>query len=373
MEMFAGLDVHSKSCTFVIQNAEGKVMASGEFDTTPEGIATWVSKHKLPKGTKIGMESGAVTPFVARRLIELELDAKIINAAEVRKKARRKKQKTDISDAAEICDGVRRDIYVSIVELPDAFAQALRDKLSERRHYIRARTREVNAVKGMMRKEGLGRLYRSLTSKTAFEKLLMLPQLTDSMKACIKRHLGLWTAANTQVDELDKELEELGEQKADTVARLQTVPGVGPVIALTSMAYFNNPKRFPNAKHAASYSGLIPQTYNSAERETYGHITKEGPAELRAMLCEAAHHAAKKNHPLNPIFHKLKTQKGYKVAVVAVAHRLARILWSMLKNETEFDAKKFSPQPSAAWDEVIDKAFVVPETISLRLSHVTIQ
>jgi transposase len=348
MAMFAGLDVHSKQCTFVIQNGEGEVVASGQFETTPEGISQFVKKHELDGKTKVGMESGSVAPFVARRLIELGLDVKIIDAQEVRKKARRKKQKTDYSDAFEICEGIRRDIYVSVVELPDSFAQGLRDKLSERRHYIGARTREVLAVKGMLRKEGLGRLYRSMKSQAAFKKLLLLPQLTEAMKASVKRHQAQWTSADEQVKALDIELDKFAKKEQVAVERLQTVPGVGPIVAMTCMAYYCNPKRFLSAKHAASYSGLVPQTYSSADRETYGHITKDGPSELRAMLCEAAHHASRKNHPLNSFFNKLKAKKGYKVAIIAVAHRLARILWSMHKNETSFDLKKF-PQ-SENWN-----------------------
>jgi hypothetical protein len=66
----------------------------------------------------------------------------------------------------------------------------------------------------------------------------------------------------------------------------------------------------------------------------------KGSAELRAMLFEAAHQAARANHPLNPYFRKVCPKHGYRMAVVAVAHRLCRILYSMLKNRTNFDVGK---------------------------------
>ena len=67
----------------------------------------------------------------------------------------------------------------------------------------------------------------------------------------------------------------------DAVHRLETVPGVGPIVALTAIAVFADVSRFGSAKHAASYSGLVPSTFQSGDRDCHGHITKRGSAELR--------------------------------------------------------------------------------------------
>jgi hypothetical protein len=119
------------------------------------------------------------------------------------------------------------------------------------------------------------------------------------------------------------------------VKRLETVPGVGPIVALTAIAVFAEVSRFERAKHAASYAGLVPSTFQSGEREAHGHITKRGSAELRAMLCEAAHHARRPTHPLHPHFARVCARRGYKTAVVAVAHRLCRILFAMLRDRAD--------------------------------------
>ncbi len=350
MKMYAGLDVHSKQCTYAIQDAGGKVLARGEFETTVDGIKSWVKKHSLDRETTIGMETGLITPFVAGQLKASGIeDVLIINAAEVRAKARRKTQKSDTSDAFEICDGTRRGIYVSIVELPDAPTQKLRDTLQTRRHFVNAATREVNAIKSALRKAGLGQLYRTLNSDKAFEMLLAKPQIDADMKASIEAHKRLWDAARNEVKALDKQLEQMQATQAEQVERLRTVPGVGPIVALTALAYFAKPQRFKNAKHAASYTGLVPQTYNSADRECYGHITKQGPRELRNMLCEAAQHAAQKGHPLHELYRKVRNKKGHKVAVIAIAHRLARILWSMMNKQTTFDLSRYQ----SAWQELL--------------------
>jgi transposase len=130
------------------------------------------------------------------------------------------------------------------------------------------------------------------------------------------------------------------ESFAAQIARLQTIPGVGPIVASTAVAVFSSPERFPDAKHAASYPGLVPTTYQSGDREAHGRITRNGSAELRAMLCEAAHHAARPDHPLNPYVARLCARRGYNMAVTAVAHRLCRIIFAMLRHQSDFEVGK---------------------------------
>ena len=113
------------------------------------------------------------------------------------------------------------------------------------------------------------------------------------------------------------------------------------------MAVFSDVHRFPSAKHAASYAGLVASTLHSGDRDTHGHITKRGSGALRAMLCEAAQHARRPSHPLHPYFGRLCAQRGYKLAVVAVAHRLCRILFAMLRDGATFDVTKLADRGGA--------------------------
>src|SRR4029453_7866933 len=90
--------------------------------------------------------------------------------------------------------------------------------------------------------------------------------------------------------------------------------------------------------------------YHSGDREAYGRITKRGSGELRAMLCEAAHHASRPTHPLHPYFAVLCAKRGYKMATIAVAHRLARITFAMLRDGTDFDVGKLNIEEGRAHD-----------------------
>jgi transposase len=118
MEMYVGLDVHSKSSVFVIQDAEGKVVARGEVPTSREGFERLRAEHGLEGGTKVALETGTVAFFAARELARVGLTPVVVDAHEVRLKAHRPTQKSDRRDALELCEGIRRGIYRTIVHVP---------------------------------------------------------------------------------------------------------------------------------------------------------------------------------------------------------------------------------------------------------------
>ena len=157
----------------------------------------------------------------------------------------------------------------------------------------------------------------------------------DGLRTYVAHHRAVWECAGAQVVALDHRLRTFAVAFRPEVRRLQTVPGVGPIVALTALAVFGDVGRFPDAKHVASYAGLVPSTDQSGDRDHHGHITKRGSRELRARLCEAAHHARRASRSLNPYFARLCARRGAKTAVVAVAHRLARILFAMRRDGTD--------------------------------------
>ncbi len=110
----------------------------------------------MPRGSSHGLASRPV----------------VLDAHEVRVKAHRPRQKSDRRDAFELCEGLRRGLYRSIVHVPPARIGALRETLSRRRHFVAVRVAEVNAVKRLLRAAGLGHLSKSLGTDAAWAKLL---------------------------------------------------------------------------------------------------------------------------------------------------------------------------------------------------------
>ena len=334
---YVGLDVHSRDSVFVIQDEAGAIRGRGTVPTTPTGLAQLCQDHQLPTGTTVALETGTSAFYVARQLAALHMTPVVVDAHEVRRKASRPTQKSDRRDALELCDGVRRGYYRAVVHIPTPELSTLRTTLSRRRHFIRIQTAEVNAAKRLLRGAGWpGGTRMTLRSAKSWDRLLGALGSEPAVQRCVRFHYAVWQQAGEQVRAVDHVLGDLARGVRDDVRRLETVPGVGPVVALTAIAAFGDAQRFASAKHAASYAGLVPSTYQSGTCDRHGHITKRGSAELRAMLCEAAHHARRPSHPLHPYFMTLCARRGYKMAIVAVAHRLCRILYALLRHGTDF-------------------------------------
>ena len=129
---------------------------------------------------------------------------------------------------------------------------------------------------------------------------------------------------------------------ADPVTQhLMTVPGVGPVIALTFQAVMDTPARFGgDAGRASAFLGLVPAEDSSAERQHKGAITKAGPRELRALLVQAGwvvwRGRSAAGAALRTWARALAARRGRRIAVVALARRLSRIVYALWRDQTEF-------------------------------------
>ena len=131
----------------------------------------------------------------------------------------------------------------------------------------------------------------TLRSAGSWDRLVLALAAAPDLQAHVRGHYAVWQQAGQQARAVDHLLGELAQDLRPEVRRLEAVPGGGPIVARTAIAVFAEARRFPSAKHAASYAGLVPSTYQSGACDRHGHITKRGSSELWAMLCEAAHHA----------------------------------------------------------------------------------
>ncbi len=120
------------------------------------------------------------------------------------------------------------------------------------------------------------------------------------------------------------------------VRRLMTIPGIGPFVASLLVLELGEIHRFPSAKHVASYAGLTPRVRATAERVRLGHISKEGNRLLRWALVLAATQAARQPGPLRAWFRAVQQRKGKKVARVALARRLAEMVYQVWKEECDY-------------------------------------
>jgi transposase len=341
MALYLGLDVHGKETVYVMLDEEGRVARKGSVPTAPEGLTRLLAETKAPAGTRIGLETGAQAAWIARLLTAEGMDPVVIDAREVRAKARRRGQKTDLRDALEIADGVRRGIYVSVVYVPPVEVERLRHVLSRRRHMVKIATMQCGAVRFLLRQAGISAHVPALGTPSAWATLLSL-ELPDEVRGFLAMHAHLWQTAQVHVAALEAELDRALAPVRETERLLSTVPGVGRITAASFIAALGTPDRFPDSGSAASYLGLVASTYDSGDTERHGRITRQGPGPVRSVLVEAAHHASHPRHPLHPYFARLAAKAGYKKATVAVARRLACILFAIWRTGGAFDETRLN-------------------------------
>lgn len=113
-----------------------------------------------------------------------------------------------------------------------------------------------------------------------------------------------------------------------------TIPGVGVRTAEAFCAYVDDVRRFARGRQVGSYFGLVPCQDSSAGKDRSGHITREGPATVRKLLCESAWSCVRYNPTLRAFFDRVTKEDPdrRKIAIVATAHRLCRVMAAMLRS-----------------------------------------
>ena len=198
------------------------------------------------------------------------------------------------------------------------------------------RSRYISFAKSLLRGEGL-RL-NSLDADRLSRKLEAM-----ELPAVLRQTLTPLIAAMKTLDEqiviTDKKLEQLSAEN-ETVRRLQTVPGVGAVTATSFVAIIDQVTRFDTAKQVRMYLGLVPSENSSGERQQRGRLTKTGNRRLRYLLVEAAWSLLRSKKADTAKLQKwtleIAVRRGKQIAVVALARKLAGILYAMWRDGTEF-------------------------------------
>lgn len=138
----------------------------------------------------------------------------------------------------------------------------------------------------------------------------------------------------------------------DVTKRLVTVPGVGPVTAVAFVATLDDVSRFQGAHQVESYLGLVPQEWSSSETQRRGHITKAGNGRVRWLLVQAAWCILERRSKpevaaLRLWADRIAGRRGRLVAAVALARRLAGILYALWRDGTEYNPTKLRSAASA--------------------------
>jgi transposase len=347
---FVGIDVGKREYTMAIIGKNGKMSIHQGKTSTGGRQALY---RLLEKTDKIALEAGNLAFIIAREIQErVGSEVRVLNAAKL-PFIWDAPTKTDKEDAMKLAHLVeeRRDEKLPIVPLPSEEEMGRRKVLASYRREQQNRTRMLNTLHAMFVHQGYTTVVRKdLVNAERRQQTIKVLQGQEREDAeYILKHLELY---EQRIAELNKKIQE--EANSDENMKvLQSICGVGPVVAYAFVAHVGNGSRFSKGGQVSNFMGFVPRLDFSGSIRRYGHITKQGNGYLRSLLVQAAYSAvrSKSGGALKERYKYLTMVKGTskKKTIVSIARRLGEIMYAVLRNKTEYEPRPWSgPQNKTA-------------------------
>lgn len=286
---------------------------------------------------RILLEASTESEWVARYLEELGHEVVVADPSYAPMYPHRvRRVKTDRRDARALAEACRTGTFRQAHRCSETHRR-VRAQLTVREALVRTRSRYISIVRSMLRGEGLR--VRSGDASTFVERVAEL-ELPSHLGALVAPLLEIMDDVTERLREMDHELAVIARSD-EVVRRLCTMPGVGPVTAITFKAVVDRVERFRKAHHLESYLGLVPGERSSGEKRHRGHLTKRGNGRARYLLVEAGWTLMRGTAPgtqgLSAWGRRIAARRGKRVAVAALARKMTGILFAMWRDEADFD------------------------------------
>jgi transposase len=333
MAYFAGLDVSVKETSVCIVDA-GKIVREVRVASEPEALLQ-VLTNTIYRFKRVGLEAGPLSQWLYSVLAEAGFPVICVETRHMRAVLKAQINKTDRNDARGIAQMIRVGLYRP-VHVKTLRSQKLRMLLTHRKLLQSKAIAIENDLRGSLRNFGLkvgmvGTVKFEARVKELVENLPDWAELVEPLlivRRVVREQLGILHRRLLAIVRDD-----------DVCRRLMTVPGVGPVVALTYRVTVDVPARFRNSKAVGAVFGLTPAKYQSGENDRTGAISRCGDEMMRMMLYEAAQSMlvrAAKWSWLKAWAMKIARHRGMKKAIVALARRLAVIMHRIWVDGTDF-------------------------------------
>jgi transposase len=334
MEHFAGLDVSVNETSVCIVDETGRIVREVKVASEPGALLTVLNRGAYPF-KRIGLEAGPLSQWLYSALGEANLPVICVETRHMRAVLQAQINKTDRNDARGIAQMMRAGLYRP-VHVKTLRSQKLRMLLTHRKLLQSKAIAVDNDLRGTLRNFGLK---VGVVGAGKFEaRIKALVENLPDIAALVEPLLIVRRVLREQIAVLHRHL--LAIARGDEICRrLMTVPGVGPVVALTYRATVDVPARFRNAKAVGAAFGLTPCKYQSGEINRTGAISKCGDEMMRVMLYEAAQVMLVRSTQwswLKAWAMQIARRRGMKKAIVALARRLAVIMHRIWADGTEF-------------------------------------
>jgi transposase len=328
MEHYAGLDVSLKETSVCIVDRAGQVVREVKVATEPEAILAILAE-------RIGLEAGPLSQWLCSELAEAGLPVICVETRHMKAALSAQVNKSDRNDARGIAHMMRVGLYRPVHV--KTLASQKRRMLLTGRQLLQAKALDIESdLRGTLRNFGFK---VGMVGTVKFEaRIRELVADHSDLVAIVEPLLIARKVLREQLGVLHRQL--LAAVRHDEVCRrLMTMPGVGPVVALTFRVTVDVPGRFTRSKAVGAIFGLTPRRHQSGEIDRTGGISKCGDAMMRTTLYQAAQVMLTRTNKwswLKAWGMKIARRRGMKRAIVAVARRMAVIMHRMWVDGTEF-------------------------------------
>lgn len=334
---YCGLDFHKNFTQICIMSEKGHILAEERIKTSL--LITYMANKKYI----IGIEASGGVFDIAQKLEDLNHVVRIINPSQFKAIGIGGK-KTDKNDAKAIATALRMDC-IPEVRKKNLYSRKMKSLLKSRDFVVKTRTGFICHIRAMLREYGLvmpagvTNFYEQVVDKI---NLIECAHLRKSLFILLDQA----TQLSDQMEDIEKEISMMSKDD-DRIKRLQTVPGVGILTAVAFVATIEDARYFDNADKLSSYLGLVPREFSSGDKQRFGGITKAGPEILRRYLIHGARaymrYVNRDNKDKTRRWAaRLKDKSGMNKAVVAVAHKKAKICYAILRDGTVYNEKSSS-------------------------------
>ena len=334
MDHFAGLDVSVKETSVCIVDDTGRIVREVKVASEPAALLP-VLTNPTYHFKRIGLEAGPLSQWLFSALAEAGLPVICVETRHMRAVLKAQINKTDRNDARGMAQMMRAGLYRP-VHVKTLRSQKLRMLLTHRKLLQSKAIAIENDLRGTLRNFGLK---VGMVGKVKFEaRIKELVENLPDLAVLVEPLLVVRRVLREQLGILHRRLLAIVRDD-DVCRRLMTIPGVGPVVALTYRATVDVPARFRNSKAVGAVFGLTPSKYQSGEIDRTGGISRCGDEMMRVMLYEAAQVMLTRTNKwswLKAWAMKIARHRGMKKAIVALARRLAVIMHRIWVDGTEF-------------------------------------
>lgn len=349
---FVGIDLGKRTYEMKIIGINGKVTGTNG-QTNPSGRK--LLYRKLLATDRVAIEVCSLGMVMAKEIQkEVGCEVVLLNPSQL-VLIYRSLKKNDKEDALKLARLVQKYTNEELpkVELPTEHEENLRQILTEIRQLKNDRTKEINRLHAIFVECGITEIKKKdlATIDNRIKCIKMLKGIALAQAERILKKLELVETQTEEVEELlDKEID--GDKN---IEKLTEIPGVGKQLASAYVAFIGDGSRFPNASTIGAATGLVPRLDMSSTVCRMGHITKCGNKNLRTLLILAAwsHVRARDGGALKDKFLYMTRfqSKGKKIAIVAIARKLAELMYILLKNDTSYEKR-----PSPTISQLVDEA-----------------